>query len=236
MKTELGRSIPVIAWILVACATLPFGSASAVAQTPPVQPAISPALPAEGDLIFAGLDVTGPPAYPSGPLVEGANIFLGFSQPPVSPQPPSTTTHLAWALGALPAGNYMIMLNSGTVPSLGFVVRPRVALLGLIDGRFRMSVADQQAGASPAAVQMSDAGGYFTFFDPTNVELTAKIVDGRAVNGHFWVFVASMTNTPLTVTVIDTQAGNCGGSSSCPTRTYKNPPNTNQNFIDVEAF
>jgi hypothetical protein len=235
MKTEAGRSIPFAAMVLVACAALPCGLSSAAAQTQPPAPiAISPALPAEGDLIFASLDVSGPPAFPLGPLVEGSNILLGFSQPPVSPQPPPTTTHLQWALGSLPAGNYSITLNNGTGPSLGFAVKPRAALLGLMGGRFQMSVADQVAGASPAAVQMSDAGGYFTFFDPTNVELTAKIVDGRAVNGHYWVFVASMTNTPLTITVTDTQTGHCG--SSCPTRTYSNPPNTNQNFIDVEAF
>jgi hypothetical protein len=235
MKTAGGRSLPVVAMVLVVCAALPCGSSSAAAQTqPPAQIAISPALPAEGDLIFAGLDVTGPPAFPSGSLVEGSNILLYFSQPPVSPQPPPTTTHLWWPLGSLPAGNYSITLNNGTAPSVGFAVKPRAKLLALIGGRFQMSVVDQEAGASPAAVQMSDAGGYFTFFDPTNIELTAKIVDGRAVNGHYWVFVASMTNTALTITVTDTQTGHCGGS--CPTRTYSNPPNTNQNFIDVEAF
>jgi hypothetical protein len=235
MKTAAGRSVPLVTMVLVACAALPGGLSSAAAQTHPAAAvALSPALPAEGDLIFASLDVTGSPAFPLGPLVEGSNIFLGFSQPPLSPQPPPTTTHLQWALGALPAGNYSITLNNGTAPNLGFAVKPRAALLGLMGGRFQMSVTDQVAGASPAAVQMSDADGYFTFFDPNNIELTAKIVDGRAVNGHYWVFVASMTNTQLTITVTDTLTGHCG--SSCPTRTYSNPPNTNQNFIDVEAF
>ena len=245
MQTGAGRSaarryipIVIVAVVLVACGgALPGGIPNATAQAqPPAQVAVSPALPAEGDSIVASLDVTGLPALASDPLIRGSVVFLRFSQPPLSPQPPSTTTRLQWALGALPAGNYTVMLNDVAEPSLGFAVRPRVAVLQMMSGRFRMAVADQQAGASPAAVQMSDAGGYFTFFAPENVELTAKIVDGRAVNGHFWVFVASMTNTPLTVTVTDTQANDCRGSSACPTRTYGNPPNTNQNFIDVEAF
>jgi hypothetical protein len=46
-----------------------------------------------------------------------------------------------------------------------------------------------------------------------------------------------MTDTPLTVTVTDTQAPICiGGTRPCPSRTYTNPPHTNQNFIDVVAF
>ncbi|HVR06813.1 MAG TPA: hypothetical protein VMW75_02095, partial [Thermoanaerobaculia bacterium] len=108
--------------------------------------------------------------------------------------------------------------------------------LGLIGGRFQVAVAALEAGATPAGVPLSDSGGYFTFFDPSNIELTFKVIDGRAVNGHYWVFVASMTDTPLTITVTDTQAAGCGGGHSCPTRTYTNPPHTNQNFIDVVAF
>jgi hypothetical protein len=30
--------------------------------------------------------------------------------------------------------------------------------------------------------------GYFWFFEDTNVELVVKVLDGRAINGHTWVF------------------------------------------------
>ena len=38
------------------------------------------------------------------------------------------------------------------------------------------------------------------------------------------------------VSVTDTQGGACVPFTTCPTRTYTNPPDTNQNFIDVAAF
>ena len=28
--------------------------------------------------------------------------------------------------------------------------------------------------------------GYFWFFDPANVELAVKVLDGRPINGKFW--------------------------------------------------
>ncbi|MGE5234138.1 MAG: hypothetical protein ACM3OB_08500, partial [Acidobacteriota bacterium] len=42
-----------------------------------------------------------------------------------------------------------------------------------------------QGPATPAPLR-SDTGGFW-FFSPSNVELLAKVLDGRAVNDHFWV-------------------------------------------------
>jgi hypothetical protein len=243
MKSESGRCIPVVALLAAAGAALTCGLSGSPAQAQQLSAVtISPALPAEGDAIVASVVVSWNfPTSAATPFVNGSQINLPIANYIISPAPPEPPALLHWTIPPLPAGFYALTVsfvsnpsNYYTNPNLVFSVRPRTALLGMLSGRFQMSVANQEAGAKPAAMQLSDSGGYFTFFDPTNVELTAKIVDGRAVNGHYWVFIASMTNTPLTVTITDT--GNCGGSSSCPTRTYRNPANTNQNFIDVTAF
>ena len=240
METRHRRGVPVVAVVLAVAAVLAFGVpvARAQSQTQSATPInISPALPADDDAIVVSADVFAPPAASAGTVtVEGSQITLYVNAPQFSPQPPGALQHLQWQLPAMPAGGYNLSVSLVAVPSMGFVVRPRTAQLGLFGSRFQVSVTDQQAGASPAAVQLSDSAGYLTFFGSANVELTVKIVDGRVVNGHYWVFVASMTDTPLSLTVTDTQVGNCASTKTCPTRTYTNPAHTNRNFIDVEAF
>ena len=49
--------------------------------------------------------------------------------------------------------------------------------------------------------------GYFWFFDPANVEVIVKVLDGRGVNGHVWVFYGALSNVEYTLTVTDTQTG-----------------------------
>jgi hypothetical protein len=147
--------------------------------------------------------------------------------------------HLVFNLPALPVGYYTVVTDVEGVPNFGFAVRPHTATLDLAS-RFLVSVTDQQPGATPTAVRLSDAGGYFWFFDPADIEITVKIVDGRTINNRFWVFIASMTDTPLAVTVTDTSVQGCvpggSGSSACPFKTYSTTTRTNQNFIDVNAF
>jgi hypothetical protein len=70
--------------------------------------------------------------------------------------------------------------------------------------------------------------GYFWFFDPSNVELVVKILDGRAVNGKFWVFYGALTNVEYDIKVhpFDTEAE----------RTYHNPPFQFRSVADTGAF
>ncbi len=49
--------------------------------------------------------------------------------------------------------------------------------------------------------------GFFWFFRPSNVELIAKVIDGCANNGHYWVFVAGLTNLGIEITVEDLKTG-----------------------------
>jgi hypothetical protein len=198
---------------------------------------VSPALPAEGDALTVSADVMAPPnSSPGAVNVDHSLITLYVDAPIVSPPPPEQLQHLVWQLPLLPAGGYKVSVSLVGAPNLGFIVQPRATTFALIGARFQVTVSAGQPGANPAAVQLSDAGGYFSYFQPEDVEITVKMVDGRQVNGHYWVFIASMTDTPFTATLVDTSVAGCSRANNCPTRTYTNPASTNQNFIDVDAF
>lgn len=70
--------------------------------------------------------------------------------------------------------------------------------------------------------------GYFWFFNSANVELVIKILDGRAVNGKWWVFYGALSNVEYTIRVTDTQTG--------AVKTYTNPLNNQASVSDTSAF
>jgi streptogramin lyase len=51
-------------------------------------------------------------------------------------------------------------------------------------------------------------GGLFWFFGIDNPEMLVKVLDGCAVNEHFWVFAAATTNVGFVLSVKDTATGN----------------------------
>ncbi len=98
--------------------------------------------------------------------------------------------------------------------------------------RFRLKVdwRDPRSGASGqgTAVALTGDTGYFWFFNPNNVELVIKVLDGRPVNGNFWVFFGALSDLEYTITVTDTETG--------AERIYFNPPFTLTSFADTTAF
>ena len=50
-------------------------------------------------------------------------------------------------------------------------------------------------------------GGLFWFFDITNPELLIKVLNGCAIDGHFWVFWSAGTTVGLELRVTDTTTG-----------------------------
>jgi hypothetical protein len=50
-----------------------------------------------------------------------------------------------------------------------------------------------------------DDSGLFYFFQPDNIEMIAKVLDGCGTNDRFWVFAAATTNVEYTITVTDTE-------------------------------
>ena len=75
---------------------------------------------------------------------------------------------------------------------------------------------------------MTSDTAYFFFFNPNNVELVLKVLDGRAVNGFFWLFYAALTDLEYWITVTDTQTG--------ATKTYHNAPFHQASVSEFEAF
>jgi hypothetical protein len=163
----------------------------------------------------------------------------------------SRVTHTR-LLGTLPAGVYIVRVKD--LPDRQDVARtsfevsepgpppPPPALLGLLGDRFHVTIdrGVEGGGTTPGfAASLTDASGYFWFYDPDNIEVTVKVLDGRAVNGHFWVFAASMTDRPFTLTVVDTSNG-CieppAPNAGCPVKKYTAQLGKNQNFLDTEAF
>ena len=78
------------------------------------------------------------------------------------------------------------------------------------------------------AVPITSDTGYFWFFSPNNIELVVKVVDGRAVNGKFWVFYGALSNVQYTITITDTLTGTV--------KTYFNPQDTQASAADTSAF
>ena len=96
------------------------------------------------------------------------------------------------------------------LPLSGPPCQPSSERLCLAAGRFQVSVEWRDfAGRTGAgrAVPLTGDTGTFWFFDPANLELAVKVLDGTALNGHVWIFYGALSNVEYTLTVTDTQTG-----------------------------
>ena len=127
--------------------------------------------------------------------------------------------------------------NSGSdsVDANGLRIRQlRLPCSGLcLNGnRFRATVTwrvpSTGAEGTGTPIPLTGDTGAFWFFQPSNYELAVKLLDGRGVNGHFWVFYGSLTNVEFDLTVTDTLTGQ--------QRTYHNPAGTMASQADTTAF
>ncbi len=98
--------------------------------------------------------------------------------------------------------------------------------------RFQVSATYRAAGSPTGTgqtVPLTTDTGYLWFFDATNVEAVIKVLDGCALNQHYWVFAGGLTNVHTAITVTDTVTG--------ATKTYDNPLGTPfQPLQDTSAF
>ncbi|QQR74481.1 MAG: hypothetical protein IPJ17_02485 [Holophagales bacterium] len=98
-------------------------------------------------------------------------------------------------------------------------------------GRFAAEVAwrshDGTTGVGHTRPQSTDTGTFW-FFDAGNLELMVKVLDGRGINGHTWVYYGSLTDVEFTLTITDTETG--------AHRSYTNPRGQMASAADVEAF
>lgn len=108
--------------------------------------------------------------------------------------------------------------------------KPSPTRLCLSNGRYAVEAtwnAQGRRGTGQARMLTADTG-WFWFFDPANVEVVLKVLDGRGVNEHTWVFYGALSDVEYTLTVTDTETGLA--------RRYINPPGVLASTGDTFAF
>lgn len=203
----------------------------------------------EIEVHLAGFEEGCPPDFRLERVENGVVILRGFIPQTLVPCPPAPWTDTV-VLPPLPPGSYRIEARIGEPSSPDVLhavttieVEPRDNTLSLHGGSFVASVvwSIPRGGGSGAgfAKTLTSESGWFWFFSPDNLEVTLKVLDGRPVNGHWWIFLASMTDVGFTVTVHDNRTG-CLAlpvvPPACPSWTYTNPPSVNANRLDTQAF
>ncbi len=83
--------------------------------------------------------------------------------------------------------------------------------LCLNEGRFSVAASFQTTPSGPSApataVPLTSDTGYFWFFDPSNIELVLKVLNGCSVNNKYWVFAGGLTDVGVQLKVADTVTG-----------------------------
>jgi ELWxxDGT repeat protein len=109
---------------------------------------------------------------------------------------------------------------------------PSSTRLCLNDGRFAVEARwkdfQGNTGTGKAVPLAGGDTGYFWFFDASNVEVVLKVLDGRPLNGKFWVFYGALSTVEYTLTVTDTVTGTV--------KTYINPSGKLASVADTGAF
>ena len=77
----------------------------------------------------------------------------------------------------------------------------------VFDGDFRVSMCfetkDGEKGEGRAGIWKSDQSGLLWFFEQNNAEVLIKVLDGCAINGYRWVYVAPVTDLAFNLYVTD---------------------------------
>jgi hypothetical protein len=118
-------------------------------------------------------------------------------------------THNTWPVGSMAAGlQFLVAHPRPDAAASGCVPGPTALCLNR--GRFRVEVAwdaNGTAGPGRAVPGAAADSGLFWFFAPDNWELLVKVIDGCALNGHYWVFSAATTDVHYVLTATDTVTG-----------------------------
>jgi len=122
------------------------------------------------------------------------------------------------------------------VPQAGFDPAPvgchqNDTTLCLLNGRFEVRAAFRGFSLEHGVGRLrslSGGSGYVTFFNPANLEVLLKMIDGRTLNDHFWLFYGSLSNVGYVITASDTETGEVNF--------YCNPTGTFRSVGDTLAF
>jgi len=139
-------------------------------------------------------------------------------------------SHNVWPDDAMEDGfRFLVAHAYPELPSC----QPSDTVMCLGGDRFALALtwrdfADRAGSGHVVAVGSPDSG-LFWFFDQANWEMLVKVLDGCAVNGHYWVLAAATTNVEYTLTVTDLHTDE--------QRQYSNPLGQSAAAItDADAF
>ena len=204
--------------------------------------AVDPEHPTAADLVRIELAVFDMQPSLSFTGMDGRRLVFDYSGSDHTPPPLLRT--FGTTVGPLAPGVYRVDLRRFEEHQLGrsFEVTaatgPELRLRETDEDHFEIGVRYRLPGetafANARPMPLTRDAGTFYFFDPGNVEVTAKIVDGRAVNGHWWVFLANMTTVEMEIAV--TRCPPEGLPLPCVEKTYVQPPGQNVNFLDIDFF
>ncbi|HEX5715760.1 MAG TPA: hypothetical protein VF179_06350, partial [Thermoanaerobaculia bacterium] len=207
--------------------------------------AVDPEHPTAADLVRIELAVFDMRTTLAFTGMDGRRLVFEYDGPDHIPPPYLHT--FGTTVGPLAPGVYRVDLRSFEAHELGrsFEVKaaagPALRLRETDEDHFEIGVRYRLPGlpeetgfATARGVPITRDAGYFYFFDPGNTEVTAKIVDGRGLNGHWWVFLANMTTVELEIEV--TRCPPDGLPLPCVTKTYVQPAGQNQSFLDTSTF
>lgn len=172
----------------------------------------------------------------------GLVIFHADGTPLASDQPDNTTSSLSttlsksgtWVISVIGTASLDYRMNIGCeAQSVCFRTSDSLCLL---NNGFRVTVAasDPRTGKTGIgrSIPYNDITGFFSLPDltsnPTNLEVFVKVLDGRAFNGHFWVFYGGLTDFAYSITVTETATGKV--------KTYNKPGLVFTGGADTSAF
>jgi hypothetical protein len=115
---------------------------------------------------------------------------------------PQLATPVATTAGEIVAGlDFQLRLDHR-------LCQPSAERICLGGGRFSVSSRhrDLQGLHASQAYRITDEAGYFTFFDPGNVEVVVKVLNACEVYGSFWLFAAGLTDVENYLLVRDNWA------------------------------
>jgi hypothetical protein len=175
----------------------------------------------------------GSSSWPNDVSAATGAVTWGTSQGTTVPAASRKAARLHFFLNAVPTSAPEISLDNAFVFQ-GITCFPTPTVACLDGGRFRLAIdweAPEGSAGRARVSAFSDASdsAYATFFAPSNVELVVKVLDGRGLNAHFWVFAAGLTDVQTVVRVRDTYTSESWQHTSEAGEAF-------QPVLDTEAF
>lgn len=175
------------------------------------------------DVAAAGKSFNIPATVPPGTYYVGAIAFFNTTQTD------SITYNNSWV-----APNTLAVTGAGGGGAIG-PCTPSSANLCLLNNRFKVTLTVNDPRVAGVGAANAGTKGDYGFFDVPAATGTndspvvfVKLIDGRPVNGKFWVFYGGLTDVQYTFIVTDTVNG--------AVKTYSKPAGTYDGKADTSAF